>query len=464
MMKNKNSEPLKKELKTTTELIEISKSQSKSSSKEKINLWNAPNVVDFACEKLNITLDPHQKEYVEAEGNSAAHCGRQSGKSFSQAIRTAIFCLLWKKEDHTGANTVLITGGVERQAYELYIKVREVIKQIAPHMIVGRPTMERTELKNGLRILSLPCGRDGMGLRTYALVRLVVDEAHYVHDDVYTAIEPMLATTGGTMDLLSTPRGNKGRFFEACQPESGFKVFHWTSEDCPRITKEFLGAQRKRMTKLQYAQEYLAIFISDLQQFYPDEIVNACLADAPIGKRGSFFLGVDVARYGGDENAFVVVERVRNHVRVVRIETTERVSTWETMKRIQSLNAEFKFRKIYIDDGGIGGAVLDALLQDAKIKFKIVGLNNAQRSIIGDKSKGKRILKEDMHGNLRRLLEQKLIYLPKHDAMLNSLSSVQFEYTDHRNFKIYGKYTHITEAMVRACWCMIEKPLNIYCA
>ena len=459
----KKSKRSKNMLKNPTELLEISKSQSKSSSKEKIHLWNALSAVDFVCEKLNIKLDPWQKEYIEAEGDTAVRAGRQSGKSFAQSIKTAIFAMKYPKSD--GIKTILITGGVERQAYELYLKVRSVIEQIAPHMIKGKPTMEKTELYNNVRILSLPCGRDGAGLRNYALIRLVVDEAHFVHDDVYIAIEPMLATTNGTMDLLSTPKGNKGKFYEAFQEGSGFKTFHTTSEECPRITKEFLAKQKKSMSKLQYTQEYLAEFINDLQQFYPDEIVDPCVKEFPHDKRGLKFLGVDVARYGGDENAFVISERIGDNIKIIHIETTEKVSAWETIKRIKALEHIHKFKKIYIDDGGVGGPILDVLLNTIGIRHKILGLNNASRSVVYDKTRGKRILKEDLHGNLRRLMEQKVIYLPKNDKMLMSLWGIQFEYTEHENLKIFGKKgsggDHIAEAMTRAVWPMIEKHLNI---
>ncbi|MCK5563502.1 hypothetical protein KAI30_04950, partial [Candidatus Bathyarchaeota archaeon] len=140
-------------------------------------------------------MDKWQKDYINAKGNTAVRAGRQSGKSFSQSIRTAIFALSHKgskKKVVEDMDTILITAGFERQAYELYMKVRRIIEFIAPNAIKGRPTMEKLELTNGVRILALPGGRDGAGLRNYAVIRLVVDEAHYVPDEVYNAIEPML--------------------------------------------------------------------------------------------------------------------------------------------------------------------------------------------------------------------------------------------------------------------------------
>ncbi|MAF42890.1 MAG: hypothetical protein CMI54_01800 [Parcubacteria group bacterium] len=462
----KRSKSSKKDSSSSSSYLKTLSENSTASEKGE-HLWNAEDAVEYVSKKLGIELDQWQKDYINAEGDTAVRAGRQSGKSFAQSIRTAIFCMKYKKEKGMAEPTVLITGGVERQAYELYMKVQRIILAIAPKMERGRTTMQRMTLSNGLRILALPCGRDGAGLRNYAVIRLVVDEAHYVHDDVYTAVEPMLATTGGFMDLLSTPRGNKGRFYEAFQEGSGFTTFHTTSEECPRIPEDFLEKKRKSMTKLQYAQEYLAEFLDSLQQFFPRSMIDACIRpEVTPFSSGRFFLGVDVARYGGDENAFVVVSYIRNKIRVVHIETTERVAATDTIDRIIDLNTKYNFKKIYIDDGGVGGPVLDVLLKNKAVKRKMKGLNNASRSVLADpkKKKGKKIMKEDLYGNTRRMMERAQIILPDNIKMMESLLSIQFEYTDNNNLRIFGRYSHIAEAMVRACWCEVEKSLNIWFA
>ena len=46
--------------------------------------------------------------------------------------------------------------------------------------------------------------------------------------------------------------------------------------------------------------------------------------------------------------------------------------------------------------------------------------------------------------------------------LLRSLRSMTFEYTSEKNLKIYGKYSHLSEAFVRACWAVKEKGLNIF--
>ena len=46
--------------------------------------------------------------------------------------------------------------------------------------------------------------------------------------------------------------------------------------------------------------------------------------------------------------------------------------------------------------------------------------------------------------------------------VFQSLKSVQYEYTDDGNIKLFGKYTHICEGLIRAAWGTKDKSLNIW--
>jgi hypothetical protein len=70
---------------------------------------------------------------------------------------------------------------------------------------LGEPSL-RLELENGSRIVSLPGKQDTV--RGFSGVRLlVVDEAARVPGELYFAVRPMLAVSGGRLLALSTPFG-----------------------------------------------------------------------------------------------------------------------------------------------------------------------------------------------------------------------------------------------------------------
>ena len=424
-------------------------------------MWNTKNPVEFAEKKLGIKLDEWQRDYIKTEGNVAIRAARQSGKSFAQSLRVALFALLNK-----GTQTLII-GAVDRQSVGLFEKVKSHITNLAKWNIKGKPTMHKIELTNGSKIIAEPAGRTGYGLRFLTIHKLVCDEAHYIPEEVFIAVRPMLATTDGTIDLLSTPKGNKGYFYDAFEDEEtkkDFKQFHVRWQDCPRHSESFIKRERRTMTKLQFAQEYDAVFLDSLQAFFTLELINNCIKIQRNQEKGNLFLGVDLAGYGGDENAFVNLKEIEKKKLEVldNIETTEKVSAHETVKKISDLNKTWNYKKIGLDDGGIGTPILDFCLEDPKLKRKTVGINNASRSIEHSKKGKKKLLKEDLYGNLKILMEQKFIKLPNNPKLKQSLLSIQYEIDEVTgNIKIFGKYSHITEALIRAAWCAKTKGLNI---
>ena len=470
MKNSKNSTKKGENSKQSGDLLatssELSNFRSKYSQKQEkdTNLWNAKDAVAYAEKKIGVKLDEWQRLYINTKGNTAVRAGRQSGKSFAESLRVALFAL-------QNPNTqTLIIGAVDRQSVELFEKVKAHLIILAKNNIKGRPTMHKIALSNGSKIIALPCGRTGYGLRNYAIHKLVVDEAHYVPEEVFVAVRPMLATTGGTIDLLSTPRGNKG-FFHDCFSDDEFTTFHVLSKDCPRITEDFLKSEQKRMTKLQFSQEYEAEFLDQLQQFFSKDLIDSCIipqsSTPEVGRvcspvsTGGYFLGVDFAGYGGDENAFVTLSNGKKVSFVSQYETSEKVSAWETVNTIIRLNEQLNYKKIGVDDGGLGTPILDFLLEHNKLRRKVIGLNNAKRNIDKD-GKVKTLMKNDMYGNLKMMMEQGLIKIPDSEDIIRSLLSIQIEINEETKKEIiFGKYSHITEALIRAAWLVKSKGLNI---
>jgi hypothetical protein len=58
-------------------------------------------------------------------------------------------------------------------------------------------------------------------------------------------------------------------------------------------------------------------------------------------------------------------------------------------------------------------------------------------------------------------MEAKKIDLFKEPEIMMSLKSIQAEYEDGK-LKIFGSYSHIAEALIRAAWCNRDKSLNIW--
>jgi hypothetical protein len=412
-----------------------------------------------------LQLDKWQEQILESKGNIALRSGRQVGKSTTIAILAGEYAI------NNPDKAVMIIAATERQAYLLFEKVMEYVdanyrKEIKTNK--DKPTKSRLVLKNNSKIYSLPTGLTGYGIRGYTIDLLIADEAAFIPEAVFAAITPSLATRENSrIILLSTPYGRKGYFARAFSDER-FQKYHISSEDCPRIDKDFLKAERERMTQKDYAQEYLGEFVDDLMQWFSDELILKCMKGKrqyPQGK--NYYIGIDLARMGEDESTFEIIE-MKNDKTLVQVENqiTRKTLLSQTTRHIIDLQAIWKFQKIFIDDEGIGVGVYDNLLEEDTTKRIIIPINNSKRVLDSQKKQTTKLLKEDLYNNLLHLMEKGKIILLDDPEIFQSLKSVHYEYTTDKmgrsHLKIGGSYTHIAEGLVRACWCVRYKPLNIW--
>jgi hypothetical protein len=417
--------------------------------------------------------DKWQQEVINHEGNITLRTGRQVGKSEVVSAKAVQFAL-----EHPGTTTLIIAAS-QRQSSLLFEKVRGIIdmKEMQGDKLYDeKPTLTKIILNNGSRIYSLPTGRTGHFIRGFTIDLLIADEAAYIPETVWLAVTPMLAVSQkirgfGWTILLSTPYGKGGYFYDSFTDKS-FRSFHVSSEDCRRIPKDFLKKERARMTKAQYRQEYLGEFCDEWNQFFQTDLIKKCMTfiswekDKDYNQGARYYLGVDIARYGGDENAFVICEMYKDKLKIIKCQTTNRISTTDTIGRIESFDTIWNFNKIFIDDAGVGGAVTDILID--KLGRKVMGLNNASKRIaIQGEEKKQGIFKEDLYSNTLMLMETGKLELISDLSLLRSLKSITYEYGAspgaNSKVKIYGDYAHLAEAMVRACWCLKERGLDIYC-
>ena len=77
--------------------------------------------------------------------------------------------------------------------------------------------------------------------------------------------------------------------------------------------------------------------------------------------KATYILGLDLARHGKDESAFVVIEQApfKQDLRVVYIDTTNDKPLTDAIGRVISLHSKFSFSKVYIDETGLGSGVVD---------------------------------------------------------------------------------------------------------
>ncbi len=414
--------------------------------------------------------DKWQQEVLNHEGNITIRSGRQVGKSEVIGAKGCKFAM-----ENPGTTTLIIAAS-QRQSSLIFEKVKANVDRACEdkkqNLYSEPPTLTKIYLKNGSKIYCLPAGRTGYFIRGYTIDLLIADEAAYIPETVWNAVIPMIAVSRkargmGYIILLSTPFGKGGYFYDSFTDDD-FKHVHKSSETCMRIPSDFLRKEKERMTKEEYNQEYKGEFTEDWHQLFPTALIKKCMSimvwekKKDYKKEARYYCGLDISRYGGDENAWVVIEDLNHMLRAVMCLTTDRISTTDTVGRTGILDDEWKFRLIITDSGGLGGAVTDQLMEKLG-KRRVIGIDNAKKGIIVEgEEKRVKILKEDLYSFTLKMMETGKLELINNLKLLKSLKSITFEYTADKHIRIFGSYSHLAEALVRACWGIKEKGLNIY--
>src|ERR671926_1745167 len=160
------------------------------------------------AKRLDLEPDPWQEDLLRSTSDRVLlNCCRQSGKSTMSALIALHRALYYP------GSLVLCLAPALRQSQELFGKVLGFYRDL------GRPVSPQgerklsLELENGSRIVTLPGSEKTIrGFSGTSL--LIVDEAARVDDELYFAVRPMLAVSGGALMMLTTPYGKRGVFYE----------------------------------------------------------------------------------------------------------------------------------------------------------------------------------------------------------------------------------------------------------
>jgi hypothetical protein len=229
---------------------------------------------EFAAAAGLPDLDPWQEDLLASDAPRVLlNCSRQSGKSTMAGVIALHRALL------VPGALVLILAPAERQAKELFSKVAGAYRALGHAIPADSYRKLGMELSNGSRIEALP-GTEKTVRGFSGVDLLIVDEASRVSDELYYAVRPMLAVSGGRLMMLSTPYGKRGAFFEEWSGSSaGWERYEVPAAECPRIPASFLAEERAALPAWVYRQEYECSFEETDDQVFGYDLVSAAVTD-----------------------------------------------------------------------------------------------------------------------------------------------------------------------------------------
>jgi hypothetical protein len=222
---------------------------------------------------LRIDPDPWQQDLITSTDDRILICAsRQVGKSTTTAMVAVNEAL-----DDPGL--IIVASPSLQQSGELFLKIKETLKVVKPAVEFEDESARRLRLSNNSRIVSLS-GNESTA-RGYSGPKLIlIDEASRCSDELFAALTPMLAASGGRLIALSTPNGRQGFFFNAWQNGGdGWRRFRIPATECPRISHQFLEEQLREMGPTRFASEFCCEFIDSDEAYFSSKLIEAALTE-----------------------------------------------------------------------------------------------------------------------------------------------------------------------------------------
>ena len=149
----------------------------------------------------------------------------------------------------------------------------------------------------------------------------------------------------------------------------------------------------------------------------------------PSGEGEPVYLGVDVARFGFDKSAICV----RQGERVLSVRSFERMDTMRLVYEVLGTVADTGATAVFVDEGGVGGGVVDRLRELGAPVYGVHFGGSAQRP--------KRFFnrRSEIFWELRRLFDLEAIAVPRDEELAGQLLGLRYDLSSSGQVRLEGK-------------------------
>ncbi len=376
------------------------------------------------------TPHPGQREFLLSEASTKVlACGRRWGKTDACAI------LLLHGLDQPGRSRRLILAPTIGQAKLLFFRVVELYEAIGGSPV--SPSSLRLGAYPRLRMngheLIARSGHQPISLRGLEATHIVVDEAAFVRDGLVTDIAaPMLATTEGTLVLISTPNGRNAfwRYFQFGQDGAhGIWSRSGPSVENPRVSASYLESQRALISERAFRVEYEAQFLEIAGAVFRADALEQCLSASIQAKPGARTqIGVDWGRTR-DYSAYAVAQVQDGLVVLVEADRLDHAG-WEVQTRQVARVADRYPKAPLVCDGTAGQTGINSLLRERVPGRAVVDFAFTAQS------------KEALVDRLVWLVEQARLRIPPNPALKDEFLAYQYRETASGNVRTEAATGH----------------------
>ena len=388
-----------------------------------------------------VLLSPHKNKIIV--------CGRRSGKTqmiAGEIIRGGVLGIYMKQ---------IVIAPIYKQTLIVFNKILELMTKGGVYDDIETITKHpypRITFKNK-SFVDFGSADNFDSLRGEAYDRIFKDESAFIKEGAEAAIKPLTYDTGAPVWETTTPWG-KGtvweRWMRGTKGDKDYGCFHYNYKDNPYLADEGIKEIEKDIKEWGedsiYVQcEIYGEFVEDRDVFFTKEMIENCVEEyampIDIERRNEHYLGVDFARMGQDKSVFIAIRKINNELKINDIIETQHKLLTDAIGRVINLEKDYMFIKIITDETGLGSGPTDVLIE--KLGSKVEGMHFTTKS------------KQDMYSNLKSLMSQGKIKIPKNKKLIFQLMDLRYEVMSSGDLKLHHSergHDDYPDALALACW------------
>ena len=249
---------------------------------------------------------------------------------------------------------------------------------------------------------------------------LIIDEAPLISRKIYeNYLYPVTSSRKAPTIFIGSPFGQNWFYDKFVRNKEHNSSFHFTSLDGVSVTQEEWDNAKRTLPELSFRQSYMAEFLPDGASVFRNinEIVSDTLKDAESGH--SYMMGVDLAKHE-DFTVITVIDRATNQV--VYFDRFQGIEYPLQKKRIEAIAERYNRARVYIDSTVVGEPIKEDL---------------ERNGVFVDDFKFSLKSKKELGEKLSIFIEQKNLWIPPEQYLIDELRSFGMKLTDSGNV-VYG--------------------------
>lgn len=285
--------------------------------------------------------------------------------------------------------------------------------------------------------------------RRYVFV--ILDEAGGIPTDLYTAAEAVTTSADSRVLAIGNPDRRGTEFHRIFREDETWNKIKISAYDTPNFTREQvpedvqpLLIQRTWVNRQKIAWgEDSARFKSKVLGEFPDEDDTAFFSQTAIDRgidtdivedaEVETVLGVDLARFGGDDSVIYINQggRLRKYA------SWSKATSVESANRVHQAAIETGATEVRVDGAGLGGPVIDQLVVLAASKYTIITMMGSAAS--PDRTRWFNARAYNFDSLREQMIENKIDIDPDDKQLLDEMLMLRYKFHSTGSVQIESK-------------------------